>query len=39
VFTHSVQIMLKNDFEKKWLDGKSAEELDHVILLAEKKRG
>jgi len=39
VCPHSVQIMLKNDFEKKWLEVKGAEELDHVILLAEKKRG
>jgi len=31
--------MLENDFEKKWFKVKGAEELDHAILLAEKKRG
>ncbi|MFH1783704.1 MAG: amino acid permease [bacterium] len=32
-------IIQSHDFEKKWLEAKGEEELKHVILLAERKRG
>ena len=32
-------IVQSHDFEKKWLEAQNEEELKHVILLAERKRG
>ena len=32
-------IVQSHDFEKKWLEAKGGEELKHVILLSERKRG